>query len=373
MSELDRGRSGKDVVSMWVADPAFATDQRIVDAFNIAIKGGCTHYFPAEGFDELVLPRAIAAYYEGRGLRVDPAGEVCVTHGAQEALSFSIQAAMRPGDEMIVPEPTYNALIEKLEVFGVRPVFVPLIEEEGWRLDLDAVRAAVTERTRAVFVCNPNNPTGTLLGRREMDSLTSFLREETRLTLILDECYGRILYDGAEHFSLASGDEDLLERAFLVNSFSKAYAMTGWRLGYLVTGKARANAIKRLAHEINGGVSYPVQYAGATALTECASFIASMVEELDRRRRVMLEGLAGTAGVTFETPRAGFEVFPDFSSHSADSAALSSLLEEEAGVRTMPGAKYGPSGEGHLRLVFCAEDAERIAEGLARIRRVLRS
>ncbi|MDG6964623.1 MAG: pyridoxal phosphate-dependent aminotransferase [Nitrososphaerota archaeon] len=369
MSELDRAESADGVISMWVADPAFPTDRRIVDAFNFAVDSGCTHYFPAKGFDELVLPKAIAAFYgEDRGLELDPADEVCITHGAQEALSLSIQAAMKPGDEMIVPQPTYNALIEKLEIFGVRPVLVPLLESEGWRLDTDAVRAAISERTRMVYVCNPNNPTGTVLGRKDVDALSGILREEERLSLLLDECYSRILFDGAGFAPFPSDDEELRGRTFLVNSFSKAYAMTGWRLGYVVTDKARADAIKRLSFELNGGVSYPIQYAGARALNDCASFVSSMVEELDRRRRAMIRGLSELEDVRFEPPSAGFEVFPDFSAYSRDSVALCARLLRDARVRTMPGVKYGPSGEGHLRLVFCAEGGERIEEGLTRIR-----
>ncbi|MDG6989069.1 MAG: pyridoxal phosphate-dependent aminotransferase [Nitrososphaerota archaeon] len=373
MSELGRAEGADELISMGVADPAFPTDRKVVDAFNYAVDSGCTHYFPAKGFDELVLPKAIATFYEeDRGLEVDPANEVCITHGAQEALSLSILAAMKPGDEIVVPQPTYNALIEKLEIFGVRPVLVPLLEGEGWRLDTDAVRAAISERTRMVFICNPNNPTGTVLGKGDVDALSGVLREEKRVSLLLDECYSRILFDGTRFTAFPSDDEDLRGRTFLVNSFSKAYAMTGWRLGYVVTDKAHADAIKHLSFELNGGVSYPVQYAGARALKECASFVHSMVRELDKRRSAMLRGLSELEDVGFALPSAGFEVFPDFSPHSRDSVALCARLSRDAKVKTMPGVKYGPSGEGHLRLVFCAEDEERIAEGLTRIRGCLR-
>ena len=372
MSELSPpGSPDGDVISMWVADPAFQTDPKIVGAFNFAVAKGCTHYFPAPGFDGLALPKAIVKFYEEeRDLTLDPADEVCVTHGAQEALSFSIQATTKPGDEIIVPEPTYNALIEKLEIFGVRPVFVPLIEDEGWRLDVDAVKSAVTEKTKLIFVCSPNNPTGGVLGRKDVDALSGILREEKRVSLLLDECYSRILYDGTRFLSPLE-DEESLDQILLVNSFSKAYAMTGWRLGYLVASRRRVGEIKRLAFELNGGVSYAVQYAGAVALSECSSFVGTMVEELERRRAAMLDGLSEIKDVRCDVPKAGFEAFPDFSAYSGDSVKLSSDLERDAKVKTMPGVKYGPHGEGHVRLVFCSETEERIEEGLERIRKAL--
>lgn len=352
---------------MWVADPDFATDKRIVRAFDYAVNNGCTHYFPAKGFDGLTLPKAIAGFYaDRRGITLDPAEEICVTHGAQEGLSLSVQATMRPGDEVVVVEPTYNGFIEKLEVFGVKPVYVPLMEDEGWSMDCDAVRSAVTEKTRMIYVCNPNNPTGSLCSRAEADELTNVLMENPAVTLLLDECYSRILYDGAVFRSLAD-DRKALDRVCLVDSFSKSYSMTGWRLGYVVTCKERAAKIKRLSFEYNGGVSYAVQYAGSVALNECSSFVGDMVSELDGRRKEMLSALSGIHGIRYATPRSGFEVFPDLSAFSSNSSALCASLEREAGVKTMPGVRYGPHGEGHLRLVFCSENRDRIREGVSKI------
>ncbi|MDG7011960.1 MAG: pyridoxal phosphate-dependent aminotransferase [Nitrososphaerota archaeon] len=354
-------------INMWVADPYFRTDERIIEAFNYAVANGCTHYFPAPGFDGHVLQKAIARYYlEDLAVEVDPLGEVCPTHGAQEALSLAVQAGTRPGDEIVVPEPTYSAFIEKLETFGVRPVFVPLAEEEHWRLDVDAVKSAMSEKTKMIYICNPNNPTGTTCSRGELDAVSELLKEHERVSLLLDECYARILYDGSTHHTLL-GDRGLLDRLYVVDSFSKTYAMTGWRLGYLVTGKRNADRVKRLSEEYNGGVSYAVQYAGAAALARCSESVRSMVAELDRRRLAMVDALAEVKDVSFETPSAGFEVFVDVSAYSMDSVRLASELEKIAGVKTMPGVKYGPSGEGHLRLVFCAEDVRRVREGVSRI------
>ena len=367
--ESDRGGP----INMWVADPGFRTDPKIVDAFNFAVSNGCTHYFPAPGFDEHVLEKALARYYqEEQGVQVDPMNEVCPTHGAQEALSLSIQVCARPGDEMVVPEPTYSALIEKLGVFGLRPVFVPLLEEEHWRLDVDAVKSALTKKTRMVYLCDPNNPTGTVCSRAELDALGELLKENRGVSLLLDECYSRILFDGSSHHSILD-DRALLGQVYVVSSFSKTYAMTGWRLGYVVTGKENAERIKRLSEEYNGGVSYAVRYAGAAALAQCSESVRAMVVELEGRRRVMLEALAQIKDVACDTPNAGFEVFPNFSAYSRDSVNLSSDLEKKAGVKTMPGAKYGPSGEGHIRLVFCAEEGPRIKEGVSRISGFLRA
>ena len=368
----DRGDGVEGPINMWVADPYFKTDEKIIEAFNYAVANGCTHYFPARGFDGHVLHRAIAQYYlDDMAVQVDPLGEVCPTHGAQEALSLSVQATTRPGDEIVVPEPTYSAFIDKLEAIGVKPVFVPLLEEDHWKLDIDALRSAVSEKTKMIYLCDPNNPTGSVCTRAELDALSELLKENKTVSLLIDECYARILYDGSAHHTLLD-DRGLLDQLYVVSSFSKTYAMTGWRLGYLVTGRRNADRIKHLSEEYNGGVSYAVQYAGAAALARCSGSVRSMIEELDRRRRVMLGALAEVKDVSFETPSAGFEVFPDFSAYSRHTVRLASELEE-AGVKTMPGVKYGPSGEGHIRLVFCAEEAPRISAGISRISEHLRA
>lgn len=358
-------------IAMWVADPGFPTDRRILEAFNFAVEKGCTHYFPAEGFDENLLPKAISRFYESsRGLQVDPLTEVRITHGAQEALSFSIHTCVSPGDEVIVPEPTYSALIEKLPIFGAKAVFVPLAEEENWHLDLDRIKSSITEKTKMIFICNPNNPTGTVYTKKEIEEIAEILRENGRVSVLLDECYSRILYDGTSFSSLLE-DESVRDQIFVVNSFSKAYAMTGWRLGYVISSKDRIDKIKSHAFEYNGGVSYAVQYAGAVALDQCSSSVESMIVELDKRRHVMLDRLSEIKDIRFETPQGGFELFPDFGAYSRNSVELGSKLEQQENVKTIPGIRFGPSGEGHLRLVFCAENTVRISEGIGRIRRFL--
>ena len=360
-------KNGRGIIDMWVADPAFKTDRKIIEAFGYAVRGGCTHYFPAPGFDANVLQKAVAKYYRReRNCKVDPLTEIVPTHGAQEGLSLSVQAGARPGAEVIVPEPTYNVFIEKLEGFGVRPVFVPLLEKEHWRIDFDSVKSVITERTRLIFICNPNNPTGTLCTRKDMEALAEILAENPEVSVVLDECYSRILYGGAEHHSLL-GDADLMDQVYVVNSFSKTYAMTGWRLGYVVSSKKNADRIKRISFEYNGGVAYPIQYAGAVALEKCSGFVKKMRAELGIRRDAMLDGLAELKDVAFEKPRGGFEVFADFSPYSRDSESFVEAIENEARVKTMPGRKYGPSGEGHVRLVFCSNAPVKIREGTSRI------
>ncbi|MDG6986127.1 MAG: pyridoxal phosphate-dependent aminotransferase [Nitrososphaerota archaeon] len=362
ISKKERG-----VIDMWVADPAFKTDPKIVEAFRYAVRHGCTHYFPAPGFDPNVFQKAVAKHYRrARGCTIDPLTEIVPTHGAQEALSLSVQAAARPGDEVLIPEPTYNVFIEKLEGFGVKPVLVPLLEKERWRIDFDSVKSAITGKTRLIFICNPNNPTGTLCGSKDMEELSDILTENRNVSVILDECYSRMLYGGAEHHSLL-GERELMDQVYVVNSFSKTYAMTGWRLGYVVAARKNADRIKQISFEYNGGVAYSVQYAGAVALEKCSGSVRKMHAELRMRRDAMLAGLRELKDVAFVTPDGGFEVFADFSSYTSDSESFVRALEDEARVKTMPGRKYGPSGEGHVRFVFCSNTAERIREGTSRV------
>jgi len=360
-----------DKIALGVADPAFQTDPQISEALRYSIENGSTHYFAPKGFDPNILPKSISKFYSDvRGIKVNPDSEIKITHGAQEALSFSLHTSILPGDEVIVPEPTYSALIDKLSIFGAKAVFVPLIENEGWRLNIDAIKSAISSKTRMIFICNPNNPTGTCYTRREMEALASLLRENKKITILLDECYSRILYDGAKHETILA-DEEIRDQLFVVNSFSKTYAMTGWRLGFVISSKERVDKIKNLAFEYSGGVSYAVQYAGATALEHCSSFVDSMVLELGNRRKAMLKSLTELKNIHFDIPAGGFEVFPDFSHYGIDSMKFSEKLEVENGVSTIPGRKFGPNGEGHVRLVFCSENSERITEGVSRIGKAL--
>lgn len=357
---------------MGIADPGFTTDSRIIEALNYAINHDCTHYRAPRGFDPDIFPRAIAKFYETTcHTELDPLTQIKATRGGQEALSLALHVTLKPGDEIIVPDPTYSSLIEKLPIFEAKPVFVPLIEEENWRLDLDRIESSISDQTKMIFVCNPNNPTGTVFGKKEIDALTDILQEYKHVSILSDECYSRILYDGVDFQSLINDDHSLRDRIFVANSLSKTFAMTGWRLGYIISGKESTDKIKKLSFEYSGGVSYALQYAGAVALSQCSSFVDWMLEELKVRRETMLKHLAEIKDMIFEEPQGGFEVFPNFSSYSKDSTKLSDNLNKSEHVETIPGARFGPSGEGHLRLVFCSENNQRLIEGVSRIGRFL--
>ena len=358
----------QELIKLSVADPGFDTPPYIKQALTDALSLGYTHYSGTKGVE--LLRGALSEFYsKSYSAKIDPEREIVPTNGAGEALFIILHTFAEPGGEVIVPSPSYHGFLHKVPHTGMRTVYAPLSRDGEFRLDAASIERAITDRTKLLFLCNPNNPTGVVYTREELDEIASVLRKHRHVKVISDECYSRILYDNARFYSLFS-DESLRDQVIVVNSFSKTYAMTGWRLGWIIANQAFVDRFCETAFNIRSSVNSAVQYAGARALLQGGGReVEQMIKQYDENRKIMMSKLESMR-VWFARPKGGFEIFADFSKYDSDSVRLKRRLEEQAKVQTVAGSEFGDGGEGYLRLVFCGRK-EKMVEGLERIQAFL--
>jgi len=353
-----------DVISLGVGEPDFDTPPQIVDAGVRSLRAGRTHY--TSNYGTLELRRALAAHLERRyGVSYDPARELLITVGASEAVDLALRATCDPGDEVILHEPSYVAYAPAITFSGGVVRFVRTRLEDDFSLDPAAVEAAVTPRTKALFLGYPCNPTGAVLPNETQDELARIAVRHD-LLVYSDEIYDRLSYGSYRHRAM-SALPGMRDRTILMGGFSKAYAMTGWRVGYLAAPAAMLDGIVKV-HQY-GIMSAPTtaQDAALVALTTGDADVERMVAEYDRRRRLLVDGLNRLGLTTFE-PRGAFYAFPRISSTGLDSETFAQRLLEEERVAVVPGSAFGPSGEGHVRACY-ATAYEQLEEALVRIGR----
>jgi aminotransferase len=353
-----------DVISLGVGEPDFDTPRVIVEAGVESLREGRTHY--TSNYGTLELRRALGGHLERRyGVHYDPATEILVTVGASEALDLALRATCDPGDEVILHEPSYVAYIPAIVFAGGTPVLVPTRFEDDFALDPAAVEAAVTPRTKALFLGYPSNPTGAVLDDAVQDELAA-IAERHDLLVYSDEIYDRLAYGSYRHraFSALPG---MRERTILMGGFSKAYAMTGWRVGYIA---APAGILEGLVKVHQYGImsaGTTAQDAALAAVVDGEADVERMRAEYDRRRRLLVDGLNALGLETFE-PRGAFYAFPRIASTGLDDETFTERLLTEERVAVVPGSAFGPSGAGHVRMCY-ATSYEQLEEALARIGR----
>ena len=354
-----------DVISLGVGEPDFDTPERIVAAGVRSLHAGRTHY--TSNYGTIELRRALAAHLEARyDVAYDSATELLITVGASEAVDLALRATCDPGDEVILHEPSYVAYVPAIVFAGgvVRHVATRL--EDDFALDPAAVEAAITPRTKALFLGYPCNPTGAVLPDDVQDALADIARRHD-LLVYSDEIYDRLAYGTYRHraFSSLPG---MRERTILMGGFSKGYAMTGWRVGWLAAPAAILEGIVKV-HQY-GIMSAPTtaQDAALEAIVGGEADVERMRTEYDRRRRLLVDGLNALGLRTFE-PRGAFYAFPEVTTATglSDEAFAERLLTEER-VAVIPGSAFGPSGAGHVRMCY-ATSYERLEEALNRIGR----
>ena len=353
-----------DVISLGVGEPDFDTPREIVEAGVESLREGRTHY--TSNFGTIELRRALAEHLERRyGVAYDPKTEILVTVGASEAVDLALRATCDPGDEVILHEPSYVAYVPAVVFAGGTVVHVPTRFEDDFALDPADVEAAITPRTKALFLGYPANPTGAVLDDEVQDELAR-IAEKHDLLVYSDEIYDRLAYGTYRHraFSALPG---MRERTILMGGFSKAYAMTGWRVGYVCAPAGILEGIVKV-HQY-GIMSAPTvaQDAALAALQGAEPAVEAMVAEYDRRRRLLVDGLNRIGLDTFE-PRGAFYAFPRISSTGLTSDEFTERLLVEEKVAVVPGSAFGPSGEGHVRMCY-ATAYEQLEEALVRIER----
>lgn len=350
--------TGRDIVHFEIGDPDFATPEIIVKAAEAAMDAGETGYTSSLGMLDL---REAVAYraQEDYSVTVDP-GSVIVTQGTSPAMLLLFGSLLDPGDEVIMPDPCYPAYPNYVNFLGGVPVPVQVRAEDGFRYRIDAVERAITSRTKAIMVNSPSNPTGGVLGPDDLEQLAR-LAERHGAWLASDEIYHGLQFEGRAHSVL-----EYTDRAFVLNGLSKAYAMTGWRLGYLIAPSQFVRPAEKIQQNFFLSASSFVQVAGTAALLHAQDDVARMRGAYDERRRYLVPALR-SIGLTVETePLGAFYVFADARHWDVDSVRLSSRLLEEAGVAVAPGRDFGPGGEGFLRMSY-ATSMERLETGIARL------
>ena len=353
-----------DVISLGIGEPDFDTPRSIIEAGVESLREGRTHY--TSNYGTMELRKALADHLERLyGVRYDPARELLITVGASEAVDLALRATCDPGDEVILHEPSYVAYVPAIVFAGGTPVHVATRFEDDFALDPAAVEAAITPRTKALFLGYPCNPTGAVLPDAIQEDLAR-IAERHDLLVYSDEIYDRLAYGTYRHraFSALPGMRD---RTVLMGGFSKAYAMTGWRIGWLAAPAAIVEGILKIHQYTIMTAPTIAQDAALVAIVDGEPEVARMVGEYDRRRRLVVDGLNAMGLETFE-PRGAFYAFPRITSTGLDSETFSRRLLEEERVAVIPGGAFGESGEGHIRACY-ATSYEQLEEALLRIGR----
>lgn len=369
---FDLAATMKDAISLGVGEPDFITPYHIRDAAINSIIDGETQYTPNRGL--LPLRKEIGWYLEHRyGTAYDPETEILVTVGASESIDVSLRVLTTPGDEVLVPEPSYVSYSPSVIFAGGTPVGVETTQETDFRLTADAVRRAITPRTKALILPYPNNPTGAIMELKELEALAEVIREK-KILVISDEIYSELTYGGRTHVSFASLP-GMRPYTLTLNGFSKAFAMTGWRVGYAC---GPAEIIK----EMNKIHQYSILCAprqGQVAALEALKAgrergyddVIHMRESYDRRRRLMVEGFRAMGLECFE-PLGAFYVFPSIKKTGLSSEKFCQRLLEEKKVACVPGTAFGPCGEGHIRCSY-ATAIDQLNMALERMEEFLRA
>lgn len=351
-----------DLISLGIGEPDYDTPKHIVEAACQALHAGYTHYSPSVG--EPFLLKALAEKLKKKNnMDVSPQ-EIIVTIGGQEALTLSMLAAVNPGDEVLIPDPYFFSYGQCVRFAGGTSVMVPTYEENMFRLLPQDVEKKITPKTKAILVNSPNNPTGGVMTREDLEGLAA-LAIKHDLIVISDEVYEEFIYTG-EHVSIGSL-EGMKERTFTLNSFSKTYAMTGWRIGYIAAPQAAIEAMTRIHGTYLTNVSAFVQKGAEAALTGPEEPLNEMIESYGRRRRLIVDGLNSIPGIVCNDPQGAFYAFPNIKALGMSSYDLALELIQKAGVLTIPGSVFGKQGEGYLRMSYATAE-DKIKEAIDRMK-----
>tara|TARA_Y100001978_G_scaffold26386_1_gene22552 strand:+ start:1216 stop:2394 length:1179 start_codon:yes stop_codon:yes gene_type:complete len=359
-------QEGRNICSLSAGEPDFGTPSFIVEASIQALRDGVTRYGPAAG--DPVLREAIARKITGENGIPTSAAEVLVTNGGKQAIYNLFQVLLNPGDEVLIPSPYWLSYPEMARLAGARPVSVASSAADGFRLDVQALEAAVTPATRLLVINSPGNPTGRVLSRDELQQLAELVRRHPRLLVMTDEIYEYLLDEGITHHSFAALAPDLKDRCFMVNGFAKGWAMTGWRLGYLSGPAAVIKAASALQSQSTSNVCSFAQRGAIAAIEGSRDCVREMAVSYNHRRALLVEGLQALPGITLVQPEGAFYAFPQLPQACGDSVSFCQKALEQEGLAIVPGGAFG--NDRCVRL-SCAVSRETITDGLSRLSRLL--
>jgi aspartate/methionine/tyrosine aminotransferase len=358
-------RTGREVIHLEIGEPDFETPDNIKQAGMRAIEAGYTHYGPSAGLPE--ARDAIAEFIASdRGVDVKPE-QVVVTPGGKSIIFFTILALVDAGDEVLYPSPGFPNYEMTIEFIGAKPVPVPLIEEDGFSIDLDHFESLITNKTKLCIINSPHNPTGGMLPRPVLERILE-LANKHDFYVLSDEIYSKIVYqEPYESFYALPG---AAQRTILLDGHSKTYAMTGWRLGYGVMPSFMVKNVGRIAGNSTSCTAAFTQMAGIEALCGPQDSVRAMVTEFQTRRDIIVDGLNSLPGISCYRPSGAFYVFPNIKGTGKTSKEMASMLLEEAGVAVLSGTTFGKHGEGYIRMSY-ANSQENIRKAIQSIAGVL--
>ena len=346
---FDIANTMEDVISLGVGEPDFRTPWQVRSAGIHALEQSNTRYTSNRGLE--ALREEISVYTERKyGVSYDPKTEILVTVGGSEAIDMAIRAITEPGDEIIIPQPSYVCYEPITRLSGGIPIIIPTKAENDFKVTPEELRAAMSERTKALILPYPCNPTGAIMEREDLEKLAAVL-EGTDIIVLSDEIYAELTFDGIRHTSVAS-IPGMRERTILINGFSKAFSMTGWRLGYACGPEMLLGAITKIHQYAIMCAPTVSQYAAVEALRSCDDVVKEMTEEYDMRRKLIVNGF-NKLGLTCREPKGAFYAFPSIQSTGLTSEEFCERLLYSKKVAVVPGTAFGESGEGFIRASYC--------------------
>ena len=353
----------EDVISLGVGEPDFVTPWNVIEAGIYSLEKGETHYSSNAGFIE--LRKEISNYLKRRfNLTYNPEDEILVTVGGSEGIDLALRALVGPGDEIIIPEPSFVAYKGCATFCGATPVIINLRQEDDFKLTADLLEKAITPKTKVVIIPFPNNPTGAIMTKEELKEIVEVLKDKD-IIILSDEIYAELSYD-KDHYSIASFEE-VKDKTLVINGFSKAYAMTGWRLGYVCGHPVLIDALKKIHQYALMCSPTTAQFAAIEALKHGDDSVREMSREYNRRRRILVNGFREMGLECFE-PLGALYVFPCIKSTGLTSDEFCERLLLEENVLAVPGNAFGECGEGYIRACY-ASSIEDLIEAVKRIKR----
>ena len=358
--------AGRDICSLSAGEPDFDTPDFIVEATRKALRDGITRYGPAAGEPE--LRAAVAEKLSSTNGIATTSEQILITNGGKQAIYNLFQVLLNPGDQVLLPAPYWLSYPEMAALAGAEVKLIPTQAEGGFQLDINALEAAITPRSRLLVLNTPGNPTGRVMPRQELEAVAEMVRRHPQLLVMSDEIYEFLLAQGEQHHSFAAIAPDLADRCFTVNGFAKGWAMTGWRLGYLAGHQNVIKAAAALQSQSTSNVCSFAQRGALAAIQGPRDCVDAMAESYNRRRLLLTEGLQAIEGITLVEPRGAFYAFPKLPESAGGSMDFCRHALEQAGLAVVPGLAFGD--DRCIRL-SCAVSRETIRDGLSRLGQLL--
>jgi len=360
---FDRAKKFPGLINLGIGEPDLNTPAEVVEEGCKALRSGKTRYTANAGIIE--LRTEIAKHLNNYNLSVNPENEIIVTIGGMGALALCLLVTIAPGDEVLLQDPQWLNYFSQIKFCGGIPISVPVYEENEFKISLESIKKRITSKTKILMLNSPNNPTGAVLDYDDLKDIARLVKKYD-LLVVSDEVYSTFVYDGGKHYSIASID-GMLERTIVVNSFSKSFAMTGWRIGFAAGNSQIIEKMVRLQENLVACANSSSQYAAIKALS-IFNKTDKMIEVYRKRRNIIVDGLNSIRGISCCKPKGSFYVFPNIKKLGKNSETIANELLEKAKVITIPGSAFGPHGEGYLRISY-ANSEENIREAVRRVKK----